>query len=366
MTGARRPHRLAAMPARHVHAALAAAAATAALLAPAAHAATKTVYAGPPVAKAKALPPDSTGNAFYPRKVAVNAGGKVAFKIGGLHNVIFAAANGTPLSAFHAPDPGRPVAGVKDPAGSVLWFNGQPGWFIEPAHVIPFGDKSVDGEELDASGVFQGQGAPPDYVVSFPKAGRYRYVCSIHPGMKGTVKVLPRKAKAPSKAKDAKTVAKQVGATIKSATKLAAQAPAGNVVRAGNDRKEVAFFSFFPASRQVKAGETVRFEMSKDSTEIHNVVFGPEPFLAETAAKFISPGAQGIAYDPLSVYASDPGALAYDGANHGNGFLNTGLLDTDPRTSFPAAKSVTFTKAGTYGFICTVHGPSMKGSIEVS
>jgi hypothetical protein len=44
----------------------------------------------------------------------------------------------------------------------------------------------------------------------------------------------------------------------------------------------------------------------------------------------------------------------------------TGLLDTDPRTSFPASKTVTFTKAGTYSFICTVHGPTMKGSIEVS
>ena len=354
------------MPSRHAHAGLAAAAAAALLAPAAAQAATSTVYAGPPVAKAKALPPDSTGNAFYPRSTAVNAGGKVAFKIGGLHNVIFAAANGTPLSAFHAPDPGRPVAGVKDPAGSDLWFNGRPGWFIEPAHMIPSGDKQVDGRELDASGVFQGQGAPPDYVVSFPKVGTYTYLCSIHPGMKGTVRVLPRKAKAPSKRKVAKALAKQVAATVKSAKHLAAQPPAGNVVRAGNDRKEVAFFSFFPTTRKVAAGTSVRFEMSKDSTEIHNVVFGPEPFLAEAAATFISPGAQGIAYDPLAVYASDPGALTHDGANHGNGFLNTGLLDADPRTSFPASKSVTFTKAGTYSFICTVHGPTMKGTIEVS
>jgi plastocyanin len=356
---------VAAMRIRHAHAAVGVAAAAALLAPAAAPAATKTVYAGPPVAKAKALPPDSTGNAFYPRKLAVKAGGKVAFKLGGLHNVIFAP-KGAPLGPFHAPDPARPVAGVKDPAGTDLWFNGQPGWFIDPAHVLPAGDKKVDGKALDASGVFQGQGAPPDYVVSFPKTGRYAYLCTIHPGMKGTVEVLPKRAKAPSKAKDARAVAKQVKATIRSATKLAAETPAGNVVRAGNDRKEVAFFSFFPATRKVVAGTTVRFEMSKDSTEIHNVVFGPEAFQAETAAKFISPGAQGIAYDPLSVYASDPDALSYDGANHGNGFLNTGLLDSDARTSFPASKSVTFTKPGSYTYICTVHGPSMRGTIEVS
>ena len=64
---------------------------------------------------------------------------------------------------------------------------------------------------------------------------------------------------------------------------------------------------------------------------MHNVVFGPEAVFAETAAKFISPGAQGIAYDPLSVYASDAGAQTFDGANHGIGFLNTGLLDADPQ-----------------------------------
>jgi plastocyanin len=351
---------------RPAPAALRVAAFAAALLAPsAASAATKTIYAGPPVAKPKALPPESTGNAFYPRAVAVNAGGKVAFKIGGLHNVIFAR-KGAPLTPFHVPDPARPVAGVKDPAGADLWFNGQPRWFIDPAHVLPAGDKKVDGKALDASGVFQGQGAPPDYVVSFPKTGRYAYLCTIHPGMKGTVRVLPKGKKAPSKAEDVKAVAKQVAATVRSAKRLAAETPAGNVVRAGNDRKEVAFFSFVPATRKVAAGTSVRFEMSKDTTEIHNVVFGPEAFLAETAAKFISPGAQGIAYDPLSVYPSDPGALTYDGANHGNGFLNTGLLDGDSSTSLPSSVSVTFTKPGTYGFICTVHGPSMKGTIEVS
>ena len=153
---------------------------------------------------------------------------------------------------------------------------------------------------------------------------------------------------------------------MKLAKRLAAQAIAGSVVRAGNDRREVAFLSFFPTARSVTAGTTVRFEMSKNTTELHNVVFGPEPFLAATAAKFISPGPQGIAYDPLSVYPSDPGVLVHDGANHGNGFVNTGLLDADARTSFPASKSVTFTKPGTYGFICTVHGPSMGGSIQVS
>jgi plastocyanin len=353
------------MLARHARPALASAAAAAVLIAPAAaQGATKTVYAGPPVAKARALPENATGNAFYPRTSTLNAGGKVAFKFGGLHNVVFAP-RGEAAAPFHAPDPARPVSGVTGPDGAAAWFNGRPGWFIDPQHVLPTGDKVVDGKALDSSGIFAGAGAPPDYVVAFPKAGTYDYLCTVHPGMKGTVKVLPKRAQPPSRKQDARALAEQIASTVRSARKLAAEAPAGNVVRAGNDRREVAFFQFFPATRHVKAGESVRFEMSASTTELHNVVFGPQDFVARTAAAFISPGAQGIAYDPVSVYPSDPGELTYDGANHGNGFLSTGLLDADPRTAFPSSRSVTFTRPGTYGFICTVHGLSMNGTIEV-
>ena len=336
------------------------------LLVPAgAQAATKTVSAGLPVAKAKAMPAESTGNAFYPRTVSVNAGGKVAFKIAGLHNVIFPAKGAKP-APFHAPDAAAPVTGAKDAAGADFWFNGQPNWKLDMGQLAPSGDGAVDGKALDGSGVFAGQGAPPDYVVSFPEKGTYTYLCSIHPGMKGKVKVLPKEAKAPSRAKDAKAVKRQIAKTVKLARKLAAATPKGAVVRAGNDAREVAFFAFSPGVRSVKAGRTVTFEMAKGSTEMHDVVFGPHDVLEATAAAFISPNAAGLGYDPISVYASDPGVLVLDGANHGNGFANTGLLDDDARTPFPVRAKVTFAKAGSYAYICTVHGPSMKGTIEVS
>ena len=61
----------------------------------------------------------------------MNAGGKVAFKFGGLHNVVFAPKGEAP-APFHAPDPARPVAGVTDATGADFSFNGQPGWFITP------------------------------------------------------------------------------------------------------------------------------------------------------------------------------------------------------------------------------------------
>jgi plastocyanin len=336
------------------------------LLVPAgAQAATKTVSAGIPVAQAKGMPPESTGNAFYPKTLKVNAGDDVAFKIAGLHNVVFPV-KGEAAPAFHAPDPAAPVAGVKDAAGADFWFNGQPNWGLNMALLAPGGDNVVDGKALDGSGVFAGQGAPPDYVVSFPKRGTYTYLCSIHPGMKGKVKVLPKGAEAPSRAKDAKTVKRQVARTVKLARKLAAETPKGAVVRAGNDKREVAFFAFSPGVRSVRSGQSVTFAMAKGSREMHNVVFGPQDVLEATAAKFIAPSAAGLGYDPLSVYASDRGGVVVDGASHGNGFANTGLLDDDERTPFPARAKVTFTRPGSYGFICTVHGPSMKGTIRVS
>jgi len=331
----------------------------------AAAAATLALPAGPPAAKAQNLAPDAVGNAFYPRTIKVRQGAKVAFKIGGFHDVVFPA-KGHPLPAFHVPDPARPVAGATDAAGAAYWFNGQPGWFIDPVNVVPTGDGVIDGKAVDGSGVYQGEGAPPDYVATFSKKGTYRYVCTIHPGMKGKVQVVSRHAKAPSKRDDAKAVDKQVGRTVKLAAKLDAEQITGNVVRAGNDRKEVAFLRFFPAERSIKAGETVTFEMSKRSTEIHNVVFGTPDLTADAASRFISIGASGIGYDAFSVYPSDPGTIAYDGSNHGNGLINLGLMDADPGTSLPARESVSFPAAGTYTFICTVHGPSMHGTVTVS
>jgi plastocyanin len=337
---------------RHIGAAIAATATTVLLATgAAADAATRTVHAGAPAPPAAALPEGAIGNAFYPRRTTLKAGDKIAFEIGGLHNVLFAPKGSAP-GPFHAPDPARPVA-----AGA--WFDGQPGWFLDPTHIVPAGDKVIDGKQLDGSGIFTGQGAPPDYVVSFPKTGSYSYLCTVHPGMKGKVRVVRRGA--PSKARHGKAIEREVAATVKSAKKLAAQAPSGNVVRAGNDRREVAFLSFFPGTRRVRAGEAVRFEMPEDTTEIHNVVFGPDDVLERTAGAFISISAQGIAYDPLSVYPSAPGALS-----HAGGFLNTGLLDADPRTSLPRSKSVSFTTPGRFGFICTVHGLSMRGAIEVA
>ena len=130
------------------------------------------------------MPEGSDAQRVLPAAISVKKGGKAAFKFRGLHNVVFPAKGETP-APLAAPDPARPVSGAVDAAGATIWFNGQPGIFADPLSVLPQGNKVVNGKKLHGSGIFQGQGAPPDYVVSFPKKGSYPFYCTIHPGMEG-------------------------------------------------------------------------------------------------------------------------------------------------------------------------------------
>ena len=151
------------------------------------------------------------------------------------------------------------------------------------------------------------------------------------------------------------------------AERLAAVVPTGNVVQAGSDAGEVANLAFFPKARTVAAGGAVEFKFSADSTEIHNVVFGPEPYLTALAETFFAPGPQGIALDAQSVYPSDrPRAPIGPFADEPRQRLRQ---HGDPGRrrclAFPPSASVTFSTPGSYPFICTVH-PFMQGTITVS
>jgi plastocyanin len=341
-------------------------AAAGALLLPAAaaQAATKDVYAGtPPKGVLKGVPPVAFDNAFYPKRIAINKGDRIAFNIAGFHNVLFVPKRTEAPDLFVA-NPAAPVAGAKDPAGADFWFNGQPSIAPNPQVIAPVGPKVVDGSQLVGSGLPQGPAKP--YKLRFPKTGTYTFLCSVHPGMKMTVTVKGARADVPSRKQDARRVQRQARKAAKLAKKLldGDGTPGGRVVRAGNDRGTLATLAFFPERTTVKVGESVRFEMSRRTTEIHNVAFGPADFVAGLAQTFLGP--QGL--DPVTVYASEPpgAALSHDGANHGNGYLNTGILDRDGASPMPGNATVTFTKPGTYTYYCVVHGAEMKGVIRVT
>ena len=89
-------------------------------------------------------------------------------------------------------------------------------------------------------------------------------------------------------------------------------------------------------------------------------------------ADFLAPSASSSVpvFDPLGVYPSEPpgtrSPIAYDGRNHGNGYLNSGLLypQGTPARVGPAPFRVRFTRAGTYAYECVIH-PHMGGTIIV-
>ena len=147
------------------------------------------------------------------------------------------------------------------------------------------------------------------------------------------------------------------GALAAAVVALATVAVAPGVVAAGEPLRlgvgvgegTVSGNAFVPGAVTVKVGDTVRWTWQSD--EAHSLTFGDGP--AGTAPNawpmtgFTAPAAG--ASGPV-----DLGTAAYDGT----GFVNSGLL------SKGSSASVTFTKAGTYGFICVIH-PGMDGTVTV-
>lgn len=337
-------------------------------------AATKTVSAGPPLEKPPAgVPKDSFVNAFFPRSVAVHEGDSLNFKIAGFHAVNFlAAGDAVPGLAIPAPG-GLTHAGMKDAAGKDFWFNGQPQLILNPTLVAgtPSGG-AYDGSTAVYSGAPLAEGPPKPWKVKLTKAGTYTYYCIIHPGMKGTVKVVPKGHGVAGAKADAAHVKAQLRKALKNLKKLdRRKAPKGNVVVAGPDLPSgEALARFTPANKTVKAGTEVTFTMADRTTETHSFTFAAKEKTLEDVAKvFIAPLPDSgvppmLGLDGRAVYPSDAPLPPYDGTNHGDGWFNTGVLDGDAKSPLPQSAKVTFAKAGTYKYICIIH-PEMKGQVTV-
>ena len=115
--------------------------------------------------------------------------------------------------------------------------------------------------------------------------------------------------------------------------------------------------AFFPSKLHIHMGDTVNWKAN--TMEIHTVTFlagNPLPdFIVPAPAGQISP----LMLNPLAAFPTPlPGGL-YDGST----YLNSGIISTDPGQV--ASFSLTFTKAGTYPYVCIVHGVSMAGTITV-
>ena len=348
----------------------------------AAEAATKTVEAGPFGKKAQQAfrAASADANAFFRRVTTVRAGDSVSWDINGFHTVTFVP-RGTARPSLVAPDVSTPVSGVLDAAGNPFWFNGQPRLIVNPIAMLPQGGSTFDRQKLHNSGLGAGDGPPPPYRLKFTRPGRYDYLCIIHPGMEGTVRVLKRRSSAPSARVDRRQAAREQRILLRRAqrrtTGVGTDLPP-NTAQAGNDdRAGTAIYKFFPTNLRVKAGTTVALRMPPRTTEDHTFTFGPingeDAYVDQLAANFISPQGGGdgpptLVVDPRAAYPSEnpaDGVPDHAPTLHGNGFFNTGVMDRGAGTPAPDTVRARFTTPGTYDYLCAIH-PFMRGRVTVT
>jgi plastocyanin len=337
----------------------------------AAQAATWQVAAGEQARPPAGTPKMTTLDAFFPSKLVINAGDSVTFSSATFHTVTYT--GGKAPAGLFAPDPAKSTyTGINDSAGNPFYFDGLPKLIYNGAAFAPAGGKTVTAGVPVSSGVLSPAGpkAPPAKVTyTFPKAGAFQLICNVHPGMKVTIAVKAAGAAVPlSPAQVTSQALAQTAAAWAKAKPLAAQPVPKNTVYAGVGGATT-ILSFYPQVLTVKAGTTVKF-VNKAPSEVHNVAFGPLKYLLQFSKQtdFLpqGPGSKNQV-SPVFPYGTDPkGSYTFDGTNHGNGFFQTPLSAGSPLVPLPRAVSVTFTKPGTYKYICFLHGGDMNGTIKVT
>jgi plastocyanin len=333
---------------------------------------TWTAWAGSPGKAPAGTPKGAEINLFFPSALRIRQGDSVRFRNNEFHTATFLA-RGKKAQAPFVPDPsGAKYEGINDAAGNPFYFDGLPKFIYNPSTFAPVGSKTVgDGKEHSA-GVFGKALGPKAASVTFKftKRGQYTVICLIHPGMKGRIIVGGARSAVRGDALVQGQVASEGGKAFASVTKASKLTPPANTIYAGVGDKAT-LLGYVPNKLTVKAGTSVDF-VERSSSEVHNVLFGPkdysEKFGQDTDLLPFAPGAPNQV-TPVDIYGTDPavnGAYTFDGANHGNGFFVTPVIDDQPGGPLQNTSRITFTKAGTYHYFCAIHGPEMSGDITVT
>jgi plastocyanin len=331
----------------------------------AALAATKAVFVGPPPSIVKIAPPllptnfvhaySPDVNAFFRTRTTIHVGDTVSFKFRGFHTVDLPGKAGTPLTPIV---PGTTIATGNDAAGNPFWFSGHlPAVGFNPALLGRTKSTTYNGSARLESGLAQIK----PFNIKFTKTGSFTFYCDVHPGMVGTIVVKSKSATIPTAKQDTAAANAQLTADVKAAKALPKTKLPANTVSLGETAPGgVELFSMFPARLTVNAGTTVTFRMSKKSFETHTATFGPQSYLGPLERSF-----EGV-ISPTAVFPSDPvQPITLTPTSHGNGFANTGALDTDAASKqVPSSSQIDFTTPGTYRFVCLIH-PQMEGTIVV-
>ena len=236
--------------------------------------------------------------------------------------------------------------------------------------------------------------------------GTYHYYCNLHGAdMSGTVTVKDKGSSIPSQSDVDTTAKSQLDSIV---TKLdpeyqdlkAGKSPLGAVNVAGyfsESVEKIALLEFIPATINAKVGQKVSWTVFG----AHTITFGlpsdipQEPVIPGAGGTYhlnqkgLAPAGEagppqppGGGGPPRSTTTTRPRATTttkaptgppkpkpFDGGKYdGTGFRSTGFIDSFPDPSDPnafKAYTLTFTKAGTYKYLCVIH-PKMTGTVVVT
>src|SRR5579864_4860371 len=228
-----------------------------------------------------------------------------------------------------------------------------------------------------------------DFFVQLNAApGQLTWICLIHPGMTGSVNVVPDSVPA-SSASDVQAAAESqlasdtVGAQIAEAqahSRSVATNPDGThtlTITAGTATQYVEILEMLPDKVEVRPGDTVKW-VTRTQKEPHTVTFpqgpgsdpvDPLPSMCEAApADVLAPLQFPLALAPYGCNGTGevhvvPQPLGGTVISGPKTVASSGIISTLP--GFPSSYSFSFSNSGTFSYQCRIHD-HMRGLVEVN
>lgn len=214
------------------------------------------------------------------------------------------------------------------------------------------------------------------FKVVFPKAGNFKLTCLVHENMTGTIHVLPLSVALPHYQsfydEQAEDQRKDLLADNDSHDghhdhddgmtaafgHSSVTVGIGEIVATGGGQQSVSVMRFFGKETTIHVGQTIEWT-NNDPVTPHTITFGVEPANPMPPAGSFIVDADGALHFTITSNATNVHSGFIIAAAHERiGVPTSGVGNTRVR--------VTFTKAGTYPYICALHDDlGMKGTVVV-
>jgi plastocyanin len=279
---------------------------------------------------------------FRPKDILIHVGDSVEFvnPYEEIHTVTF-------LGDTKAPELIVPAGAPPKAGPPKLMFN--------PQVAFPTTQTSYTGGYANSGIIGKGQ----SYSLTFNNVGSYSFLCILHPGMVGSVQVLGAGTTVPTQAAYDADAKAQLDKAIAAGQASAAATKTTNTKNAnGSTTYGVAIpqsvgqsdvMQFAPVSLNIAVGDTVAW--ANNTAVPHTVTYAAGTTPELTVPEPQPAGPPNLVLNPAVLFPSMPPVTSFSGA----GYVNSGFLGTGPEATAGTNFSLTFSKAGTYLFICVLH-----------